>query len=212
MRPSVGDLYRRPHPTVPILQREHRADTTAGGYPTQSQLRNPSRQVFGDPLPIGRILGHTCKQQENAVQSALRQDSIDSPRNPLSLLRKRDRQAHSSEILQLARQAKFTKRSCSVGTIAPLAAPSFDAAATCSGKVSRLNALKLAGDRGDAMVARRDAPMVGQGDHFGQVLDGCDDRCIKPRLEWLVATLRPLRQASPRGTRLRATVKGGHVE
>ena len=42
------------------------------------------------------------------------------------------------------------------------------------------------------MVARRDAPVVGQGDHTSQVLDGDNDRCFKPRLGWLVATLRPL--------------------
>ena len=62
------------------------------------------------------------------------------------------------------------------------------------------------------MVARRDAPMVGQGVHLCQVSDGCDNRCMKPRLGRLVATLWPLRQASPRGKRLMATIRGGHVE
>ena len=45
------------------------------------------------------------------------------------------------------------------------------------------------------MMARRDALIVGHGHHPGQVPDGCDDRCIEPRLGRLVATLRPLRQA-----------------
>ena len=47
------------------------------------------------------------------------------------------------------------------------------------------------------MVAQPDAPVVGQGDHLSQVPDGCDDRCIKPQLGQLLATLQPLRQASP---------------
>ena len=63
MRPSVGDLYRRPHPTVPILQGVDRAHSTTGGYPTQPRLRHSPRQVFSDPLPIGRILRHTGEQQ-----------------------------------------------------------------------------------------------------------------------------------------------------
>ena len=42
------------------------------------------------------------------------------------------------------------------------------------------------------MLARQDAPMVRQGDRTGQVLDGDKDRCFKPRLGWVVATLRPL--------------------
>ena len=109
--------------------------------------------MFCDPRPIGQILGHTGKQQEDAGPSASRQGSIDSPRNPLGLLRKRDRQADSSKKFQPARQIKLIKWCSSAGTIAPLAAPSFDAAAACSGKVSRLNASELASDRGDAMVA-----------------------------------------------------------
>ena len=212
MRPSVGDLYRRRHPTVPILQGEHRADTIVGGYPTQSRLQNPSRQVFCDPFPIGQILGHIGKQPEDAVQSALRQSSIDSSRNPLGRLRKRDRHLDSEEVLQLAWQAQRSKRRCSISTIAPLAAPSLDATAPGSCKVSRFNASKLAGDRGDAMKARRDAPMVGPGDHLSHVPDGCDNQCIKLLLGRLVATLRPLWQASPHGTRLLATIKGGHEQ
>ena len=124
--------------------------------------------MFCDPLPIGRILGHTGKQQEDAVQSALRQDSVYPARNSIGLLRKRGRQVDSSQILQPARQVKFLKRCSSVGTIAPLAAPSSDAATTGSSKVSRHYASKLAGDRGDAVVARRDAPVVGQGYHLCQ--------------------------------------------
>ena len=123
--------------------------------------------MFCDPLWIGRILGYTGKQQEDAVPSTLRQDPVDSPRNLLNLLRKRDRQVDSSKILQFARQAKFVKQCSSVSTIAPLATPSFDAAAACSGKVPRPYASELAGDQGDTVVARRDAPVVGQGDHPG---------------------------------------------
>ena len=93
-------------------------------------------------------------------------------------------------------QAQLPKRRCSISTIAPLAAASLDAATARSGKVSRLNASKLAGDRGDAVVAQRDAPMVRQGDHLSEVPDGCDDRCIEPQLGRLVAALRPLWQAS----------------
>ena len=41
---------------------------------------------INDPHPIGQILGHTGKQQQDAVQSASRQDSIvDLLKNPLSL-------------------------------------------------------------------------------------------------------------------------------
>ena len=89
MRPSVGDLYRRPHPTVPILQGVDRAHSTTGGYPTQPRLRHSSRQVFSDPLPIGRILRHSGEQQDDAVQGTSGQDSVDPPRDPLGLLRKR---------------------------------------------------------------------------------------------------------------------------
>ena len=60
------------------------------------------------------------------------------------------------------------------------------------------------------MVARRDVPVIGQGDHLSQVPNGRDDRCIKPQLGQLVATLQLLRQASPRGMRLLATIGGGH--
>ena len=176
--------------------------------------------MFIDPLPIGQILGHTGKQQKDAVPTASEQDSIeclrtsfdDSPRNPLGLLRKRDRHPDNLEVFQPARQAQRFKRRYSIGTIAPPAARSLDATAPRSCKVSRFNASKLAGDRGGAVVARRDAPMVGQGDHLSQVPDGCDNRCIKPRLGWLVVTLWPLRQASPRGKRLLATVGGGHEQ
>ena len=72
VRPSVGDLYRRPHTTVLILQGEHRATTTVGGYPAQFRLRNTSRQLLSYPLPISQILGHKGKQQEDAVPSASR--------------------------------------------------------------------------------------------------------------------------------------------
>ena len=72
VRPSVGDLYQRPHTTVPILQGEHRADTTIGGYPPQFRLQNTSRQLLSYPLPISQILGHRGKQQEDALLSASR--------------------------------------------------------------------------------------------------------------------------------------------
>ena len=97
------------------------------------------------------------------------------------LLRKRDRHLGSPEVLLLARQAQLHKQRCSITTIAPLAAPSLDATTAGSCKVSRFNASKLASDRGDAMVTQRDAPVVGRGDHLGQVPNGCNDRCIKPR-------------------------------
>ena len=82
-----------------------------------------------DPLPIGRILGHTGEQQEDAVPSASRQDSVDPPRDPIGLLRKRGRQAYRPEVLQPTRQAKCSKRSSGVGSVAPLAASSSDEAA-----------------------------------------------------------------------------------
>ena len=71
------------------------------------------------------------------------------------------------------------------------------------------------------MVAQRDAPVVGQGDHIGEVSDGSDDRCFKPQLRRLVATLRPLDGGNPlatpaklnrRGPRLLATIRGGHEQ
>ena len=144
VRPLVGDLYRRPHSTVPILQGGHQLDTTVGGYPTQ---------VFSDPLSIGQILGHTSKQQEHAVPSASRQNPFNPPRDLLGLLRKQDRHPDSPEVLHPARQAQHFKRRCSIGTIAPLAAPSLDATTPGSCKVSRFNAFKLVDDRGDAVVA-----------------------------------------------------------
>ena len=137
--------------------------------------------MFFDPFPIGRILGHEGKPHEDAVPSASRQDSIDSPRNSLSLLRKRGQQADIPEFLQPAEQAQLSKRRCSIGSIAPLAAPSLDETAAGSCKVSRPYKSKLAGDRGDAVVARRDAPVVRQGDHLCHMLDGGDNRCIEPR-------------------------------
>ena len=41
-----------------IEQQRH----TVGGYPTQSRLPHSSRQVFGDPLLVGRVLRHTSEQ------------------------------------------------------------------------------------------------------------------------------------------------------
>ena len=92
--------------------------------------------------------------------------------------------------MQPTRQAKCYKWRCGVSTIAPLAAPSLDVAAVDSCKVSRLNASKLAGCRGDAMVARRDALMAGQGDNDNiyEVPSGRHSRCIQL---WLGGWWRP---------------------
>ena len=65
------------------------------------------------------------------------------------------------------------------------------------------------------MVPRRDAPVVRQGDHICQVLDSRHDRCIELQLGQmetiqLVETIWPLRQTQGRGSRLLATIRGGH--
>jgi hypothetical protein len=39
------------------------------------RLRHSSLQMPSNPLPIGRVFGHTGEQQEDAVPSASRQDS-----------------------------------------------------------------------------------------------------------------------------------------
>ena len=58
-------------------------------------------------------------------------------------------------------------------------------------------------------MARRDAPVVGQGSHLGQVPDGHDNRCIELRVGRMVETLWPGWQGQGRGTRLLATTKEG---
>jgi hypothetical protein len=42
--------------------------------------------MFCDPFLIGRVLGHTGKQQEDAASSTLRQDSVYPARDPLGLI------------------------------------------------------------------------------------------------------------------------------
>ena len=106
----------------------------------------PEYLLYESLLYASRTSRHTGEQQDDAVQSAPRQDSVDSPGDPLGLLRKRGRQTDSPEILHSTRQVKLSKRGSSAGTTAPLAAPSSYAAITSSSKVSRFNASKLAGD------------------------------------------------------------------
>jgi len=125
------------------------------------------RQGTSDPLPIGRVFGHTGEQQEDAVPSASRQDPVNSSRDQKCLPGKRHRHPHRPEVLQPTRQAKCFKRSGGVGTIAPLAVASSDEAAANACTIQGPNASKLVGYRGDAVVARRDAQVVGQGDHLG---------------------------------------------
>ena len=63
----------------------------------------------------------------------------------------------------------------------------------------------FAGHRGNTVVARSNASMVGQGDHLGKMPHGDHDRCFEFRLGRLMETIRPLRPAQGRGKRLLAT-------
>ena len=126
LRPSTGHLYRRPNFAIRIVQGEYRADTTVGGYITKARLRHSSRQVPCNPLVIGRVLGHTSEQPEDAVPSAEGQDEINSSRDLWSLLRKRQRHSHSMEVLQSPWQAKLVKWSRHFRLAAFLAASSPD--------------------------------------------------------------------------------------
>ena len=105
------------------------------------------RQGTSDPLPIGRVFGHTGEQQENAVPGASIQDPVDPSR---------DLSFHSdrTEVLQPTRQAKLVKQGGGVGAAAPLAVASSDEAAANACGIQRFNASKLVGYRGDAVVAQ----------------------------------------------------------
>mgnify|MGYP007048354370 CR=1 FL=1 len=94
VRPSSSHLYRRSNFAVPFLQGEHSSYSIVGGYPTQPRLHYSSRQGTSDPLPIGRVFGHTREQQEDAVPSASRQDPVDSARDQKCLPGKRHRHPH----------------------------------------------------------------------------------------------------------------------
>ena len=107
--------------------------------------------------------------------------------------------------MQPARQAKIAKRCHHLSPATSRAASSPDEATASSCHIKGWHAPKLAGHRGDVVVARSDASMVGQGDHLGTMLDSCHDRCFKFRLGRLVETIRPLRPAQERGMKLLAT-------
>ena len=74
----ISNLHQQPNiiDAPPFLEVKHRASTAVGGHSTQSQLRHSSRQVLYSTLLVGGVLRHTSEQRENAVSSALRQDSI----------------------------------------------------------------------------------------------------------------------------------------
>ena len=107
--------------------------------------------------------------------------------------------------MQPVRQAKLAKQCGHLSLAASIAASSPDEATASSCHMQGWHAPKLAGHRRDAVVARSNASMVGQGDHLGTMPNGCHDRCFKFRLGRLVETIQPLRPAQGRGTRLLAT-------
>ena len=93
-----------------------------------------------------------------------------------------------------------------------MAVASSDEAAAHEGNLQGPDAPQLSGGGGDAVVARRDASVVRQGDHLGTMPDGRDNRCLRPRLGGMVETFRPLRQAQGRSSGVLATFGGGHEQ
>ena len=93
---------------------------------------------------------------------------------------------------------------------ASLAASSPNEATSSLCRIQGWHAPKLAGHRGDAVAARSNASMVGQGNHPGTMVDGGHDRCFKFWLGRLVGTIRPLRPAQRQGTRPLATNRRGN--
>ena len=208
-RPLAGYLYRRPNSTIPILQGEHRADTTIGGYTTQAQLRYLSRQVPSNPLPIGRVSRHTSEQQENAVPSAKGQDQINLLRNSCSLLQNRQQHFDGTEVLQPTQQASLLAKQCRhLSRATSLRSTSLLVCATYKDGM-HLNSQVIEEMLCTAVVARSNASMVGQGNHLGTMPYGCHDQCFKFWLGRLMETIWPNRLTQGRGTRLLATDQGG---
>ena len=175
VRPLNSHPYRQSNSALPILQEDHISYPTVGQHDAQPELQHLLGQGTSDTLLIVRVFGHTSEEQENAVLSALRQDMFDPLADLSSLSGKRVWHFKRTEILQPTQQAKLPKQSGSVGTAAPLAAIPSDAAAAHVCNIQGFNASKLAGYRGDAMVARRDALVVQRSDHIGLVPNGGGD-------------------------------------
>ena len=117
-------------------------------HTAQARLQHSSRQIPSNPLRISKIPWYTGELQADAMQSAEGQDH-DSSRNSVSPLRKQQRHSHGTQVLQPPRQAKLGKWS---GHLSPTSSPDEAAATSCH--IHGWHASKLAGHRGDAVVAR----------------------------------------------------------
>ena len=194
LRISVYILHRRPDHPGSLYSAVHRPHSVGGGHTSSSRLLRPSGEVLLSAPPLSRVPGHTGEQQEDAISGAASQASKHPQGGAVGLQDKRPASSHGTTSRKSSRLAQCSPAGSDFCTASPVAVPSSSQVSLSSLFLDGL--YRYTGHRGDAVVARRDARLVGQVDHPGAGTDGGDDRCLQPQLERVVATVRPNRQSS----------------